>query len=525
MLRNLGAVKNLRMPGNLERLTELTEWAGWTTDSIINEMTIYPYYRTVSGNFYDSLLETAKTGAGSTPSKLATNLTGKIIRQKSIVFCQECRADAFNEHGFLYLKREHYLPGVYVCASHERPLTISMISDESTLSLQGLGDDVGGKLEGILDSEFALFLARKSKLLLNYDEEKSRKEARDNRLKIKRGIEELGWLSASGRLIDGRLFEAWSRECNQEFLGSLGVKCSRLQPWLKKVVEGGINNRFLVHPIWMLILEWLVLKETAQDPQFALFRYIKGDIMKCPNPICGREMSVVLGQMKQCDRCGYTFKVSKKRAVISEIIDRGERWRKHLSTLLQEEAPLKKIAAELGASPITIKREALKLGFKARWKTPPDVKEVGVSIARLRSEREKWLVVRQSNPLAGRKELRKLTPITWKWLYRNDRTWLYENYPENLLDLKKCSMDAVRKIEDRDKAKTLISMIRSGELRNTIGGKRPTFNKLSAVLNLPLLSNARYQPLYRWTSRVACLLIASSKALSSKKVYREGAND
>ena len=356
------------------------------------------------------------------PSRYVNNLVGKTLHLERLAVCPDCFAENKAKFGFGYIQREHQLPGVIWCAEHDRWLYIYADSPQQ-LSVESINLHALHKPETTLSSSLALRIAQQSKKVL----EKEKPEI--SPVSLKSMMVDLGWISPNGTLIDNRLLEQWSKTYPEELMVQLGAQFSLNRQHLKNLVTGVLNGDTPVHPLWKIMLESLVIGSAAADPQFDLFGDRRGDYMLCPNPLCELKQAVRLGHDQICPNCSYHWWVSRKRAVLGKVIDRGPVWKRELKRLLDDQTPLKKIAKALKASPENIKREALELGYAAIWKKPKQRHEYTTSVLDIKAARGEWQQVIKSNTELSRKELRAVAPALWKWLYRNDRAWLEQNQP------------------------------------------------------------------------------------------------
>jgi len=413
---------NPRMPGALAKLESVVEDDGWTVEAIFENRTLYSYFKKLPEDFFDTIKGAAFRTDGHSPSYLLQNLLGSIKNLHQFQVCPMCIEGAQHEFGFAYLRREHQLPGVRYCSLHNCWLRSFNVENSRGLGFSSLTPDSGIVNVPRIDAELAKYVAYRSDRILH-----GQSPIRDKK-RLMTQLIELKWVSDRGALISNRLLNNWVSKYSA-IADELSVNASFDRQWIKQLVNSLNNENHAVHPLWHLLLEKLVLDATLEDPQFLLFGDRRGGLLDCPNPLCTDRSRVYLGQNHQCPMCNYTIWVSRKRVAVGKILDRGEVWRRELKRLLDDETPLKIIAKKLGASPLNIKREAAELGFKARWKKPVERIEVKPSVKKLLSYRQEWTALRAEQPCLGRKALRGKAPVAWKWLYRNDRSWLEAHSP------------------------------------------------------------------------------------------------
>jgi hypothetical protein len=100
---------------------------------------------------------------------------------------------------------------------------------------------------------------------------------------------------------------------------------------------------------------------------------------------------------------------------------------------------LRRLADQLGVDPMTVKRQATRLGLSARntreqstTQVEPVLGPLGAQFLPVRDtkiDRTSWLELCEHNPEASRTQLRRLAPALFARLYRNDRAWLRTQSP------------------------------------------------------------------------------------------------
>ena len=421
-IRDRRKLLNLRAPSQITMLCTGDDNQLRSAEHLASEHTIYPYFANISNTFRDELIHHSLDGSAISARKKINSLVGQLTYQNYVVFCPDCNENSNAELGYIFLRREHYLPGVFTCPHHGMMLRISETVSSRDLTLEGIGKKYREALPEGLDRNMAMYLSIEAQKILA-----TQPQAAD--FDIKAACVDLGWISENGTLISNRLLEAWSAQFSDDLLRTLGFRFHMDRQQLKKVVLGAALNTLPVHPLLGTLLKKLILSSTTDDPQFDLFGDRRGDYMHCPNPLCELKQAVRLGHDQTCPNCSYHWWVSRKRAVVGKVIDRGSVWKHGLKRLLDEQTPLKKIAKALKASPENIKREALELGYAAIWKKPKQRHDYSTSVLDIKAARSEWQKVIKSNTELSRKELRAVTPALWKWLYRNDRGWLEQNQP------------------------------------------------------------------------------------------------
>jgi hypothetical protein len=129
---------------------------------------------------------------------------------------------------------------------------------------------------------------------------------------------------------------------------------------------------------------------------------------------------------------------------ISSVQSYGQVWEEALRELWEDASiPLYEVSKELGVSDLTVKRHAIRLGLSYPRKTSQSKRASGKLLKRyvmtrqprkltqssLEAHRNKWMIVRETNPDAGRGELRKIAYSLYLCLQRNDANWFKAHLP------------------------------------------------------------------------------------------------
>lgn len=149
-----------------------------------------------------------------------------------------------------------------------------------------------------------------------------------------------------------------------------------------------------------------------------------------------------------CQYCGFVYARSGPDADPEDqwrrgrIIQYGNLWEDALRKSWHDATlSVNSIAQQLGVDPLTVKRQAVRLGLplerqhegnvvqltlvKPLCQSIPNQGNTGDS----QSYRAAWLSTMQQYPDCGTKALRVLVPQTYTWLYRHDKAWLQMHLP------------------------------------------------------------------------------------------------
>lgn len=123
-------VASIDLPGSLKVLAQrIPSGSGWTADRIVDELTLLPYYVAfqsprVARQARTALIE-GQTKGLLVRLGMAAFRAGRVTRLR---FCSACLQEMQARYGEYYWRRNHQLPGVFVCAEHGRVLKLSTVS-------------------------------------------------------------------------------------------------------------------------------------------------------------------------------------------------------------------------------------------------------------------------------------------------------------------------------------------------------------------------------------------------------------
>jgi Tn7-like transposition protein D/TniQ len=145
--------------------------------------------------------------------------------------------------------------------------------------------------------------------------------------------------------------------------------------------------------------------------------------------------------------CGFTYSRTgpdhrgDKQFLRNKIQAFGSAWETSLQTLWEEKtASLRAIARQLGVDPLTVKRQAARIGLPfprpvSRCSPPKRAEKTSLPLAQvsertaLETYRTIWLATIQEHPGSGVRILRSVVPGPYSWLYKHDKMWLQTHSP------------------------------------------------------------------------------------------------
>lgn len=117
------------LPSRLNYLAKVLPEGACDANTLIDEMTVFPYYRPFLSARQIRLSVMAMRGDNAESLKIRLGLVaGRLGSSNSFRYCDECLAEDADIHGQGYWHRAHQLPGVMVCFQHG--CALNKVSDE-----------------------------------------------------------------------------------------------------------------------------------------------------------------------------------------------------------------------------------------------------------------------------------------------------------------------------------------------------------------------------------------------------------
>jgi hypothetical protein len=458
--RDLFHAKNvtvsLTLPTNLKVFIQtLPKGHGYTEEHIIANHTLFPYYAFGLSDTRAKKLHADMMGSNGKAIHLSTGITASPIpKPRYARFCPTCLKEDIENYGETYWHISHQIPGICVCPKH------AVWLEDSTFPIRG--QSAKYKLEP--PRKVAIFL-NPSPLNLAKSIDRHRlwlaKEAmstmeltplRSEPIKLRKHylhlLHQKGLALSNGRLKIQKILDAFNNFYPQNFLKELGceIQANTKESWLLRNLRlseeriSPIQHLLVIH-----FLGWDV-KSISANPIIKLDMPFGSGPWHCLNQVClyhlQKTIQAVTIHHKEgfpvgvfsCPKCGYTYsrrgpdRSSEDKYRKPRIIDYGHQWREKIIKLSADsKISLRAKARELGVDPKTVLRhQNLKSsghGLEGSHKSKK-TKEI-------KSRRTLWLALVKQHPGLGVAELRKLSPSTYSWLYRNDRSWLMTQRPKS----------------------------------------------------------------------------------------------
>lgn len=128
----------LDLPGHLDHLAGCFPVAfGIDPDWLIDESTLFPYLMAFQTEATRSTLRgKLKTGQPTFYGTQAGLVAGRSSGPLSLKYCADCAKEMEQEHGEVYWRRDHQIPGVLLCPRHHRSLFSFRPAEEGLASVR-----------------------------------------------------------------------------------------------------------------------------------------------------------------------------------------------------------------------------------------------------------------------------------------------------------------------------------------------------------------------------------------------------
>jgi hypothetical protein len=114
-----GRVVMSDLPSGLQALANVIPGMVWTTDRLIDETTLFPYFSPYLSDRQVICARRAMAGTTASGLKMLLGLlASRLGGRNRLRFCEQCRQRDADERGVAYWHRVHQLPGVWLCPFH-----------------------------------------------------------------------------------------------------------------------------------------------------------------------------------------------------------------------------------------------------------------------------------------------------------------------------------------------------------------------------------------------------------------------
>lgn len=448
------------LPSHIESLLEnLTPGSKHTSESFTQQNTLFPFYAPFlplerSKMVYDSM---QKHCSGDIHTR--TGITASSVPQiKFFRFCQNCLQEDIEIYGEPYWHRVHQIAGVLICPIHQILLQNSIIKIQNENRHEFYAADVDNCI-------FKPYLVEYDKVTLTklLEIAKDTEEVLNSALPSKSGewfrrkytslLIEKGLATASGRIYQKEFINEFINYYGRVFLQLVHseIDIDNENNWLSSIVR---KHRKVFHPLrHLLLIRFLEQSiseffesENKEQNQFgegswtcfngAANHYLQKAI-KTVSVSYSHDIKKIIGTFS-CD-CGFVYSTSdtdvphSQKLSYGKIKSFGKMWERKLKKLLiDEKVSLREAGRQLKVDTKTVILHAKQLGIIKENKATDNTSTIDSSEI-FRNKRKEyrsiWTQEKRKHRSSSRKELRKINPKIYIWLYRNDSKWLESNSP------------------------------------------------------------------------------------------------
>lgn len=514
----------------------------WTVSKIIEEHTLFPYFRTFLTPDRVKRVQECMKGHDSLAAKIVSGSAASRIRTPDwIRFCPRCAERDKKEFDEYYWHRLHQAPGVEVCPTHNLFLNNSVArirnrdNNHDFVSAERAITDITARPLDTSNRNHQVLLRIAQDTAWLLDQKGFAPGLEDLRQRYARLLFDRGLASYGGWVWSRKLIRALESYYTSELLGHLqcGIEDNNQSSWPSVIVKDLKRGKFH-HPLQhLLLIQMLGLSAEAFFELLTEYKPLGNGPWPCLNPSCAKYGKAIITQCRilmsyqygnripvgvfECD-CGFIY-YRKGPDTSPGTVSRFDRvkaygpvWEAALRDCWNDSTKtLEDIALYLCGSKSTerIKIEAERLGlpfprkagnFKAavRYKkrsasvkVPPQPR---VSFqATVREYRQRWREALKQNHGLSRTQLREKCGKLYKWLSQNDGTWLRNHLPpprDHHFDWASLDVELSKKVREsaeRHRQSTIPKRITV----HSIGRETDSYDYLRKNLaNLPLTSAA-----------------------------------
>jgi hypothetical protein len=449
-------IPSLEIGSNINRLAKNLGTL-YTSDYIIKKHTIFPFYSPFLPKARKiELIEDIKYKDGNGLYARLGILAGSICKKNGIYYCPCCAKNEVEKNGEAFIHREHQLQGVYICPKDGAELKRYSIDKSNTSRIEfirldkRLLDFRDIRVINNIHCDKLYKISQNAYYLLQTDLSKVSKEKLLE--KYKNLLYERDLTTSSKRIRQRELYDDFISFYGKDFLKLIDsdIDYNDEYNWLRVITR---DVKRAVHPIRHLLL---INFFNAEIDNFFKgisieFRPFGESPWPCLNKAAEHYKKTVIKDLKITEdyktrvavgtftcECGFVYsrkgpdKVEADRYKIGRIKSFGKVWEDRLKSYLKEEKyGLRETARLIGCDPRTILRYDALLGvhcFKGA-----DIVSGGKEKSEDNNSLEKYkeciLKNIAVNPLLTRTELRKICKKEYTYIYRNDKSWLFDTLP------------------------------------------------------------------------------------------------
>ncbi|WP_033827185.1 TnsD family Tn7-like transposition protein [Bacillus andreraoultii] len=418
---------------------------------LIKNHTMFPLYTAfLPDEKANSIYEAMISDNGGKIFMQSGLMASAIPQNKYFKYCPICFKEDLNQYGELYWHRIHQLPGNFICCKHQvwiKESTVPIIqSNKHIYDVPTLENcDLFNVKDVINNENIYEEIIKEINFLLNNTLDTHFSFTHYTEFYRKHLIEK-GYASINGYVHQEKLQMDFKEFYSDRFLQDLhcNLQSSGSNSWLSNITR---KHRKTFHPYYhVLLLKFLQLSVTDIFQNNLPFQPFGLPNWPCLNTVCRHYKKDVIQEItiRSCEKtkkpigrftcsiCGFSYtrkgvdKADEDRCKYTRVMEFGSVWKDKLRVLLDQGLSYREIARTLKVDTNTvIKYEKELRGVSERQHEDISQKK-GKDTNKHRRE---WLELQKCHPNSSKTQLRKISPATYAFLYRNDREWLNSNSP------------------------------------------------------------------------------------------------
>lgn len=476
-------------PSHLNHLiSALPEGHLYTTDILIENHTLFPFYAPfLPAGRTDKIREYMRSSIRGGAVYPSLGLLTSKITLNALRYCPSCAQEDQEQYGEAYWHCIHQIPGVTACARHQlflnngcpHPREIENRNEHLVRAEEAINLSLLQPLDlGNIDHRVHLRIAEDAEWLSKNDLRNL--TLGDFNARYRYVLFNSRLLTFGGSLSLTKIKEKFVEAFSAELLKETACEVTGKHTWIDRLFN---NPEASQHPVRHLL--FIQFCNRSLDEFIKLPPEIKpfGNApFPCLNPAAEhfrqsviKEVNIKNKQKSDTEisgtfycNCGFVYRKfgrdekGKRRFEFDRVVRFGDVWDDALKQVFEQGEPnLEETAKKFGVVERTLLRQIARLCLTDKYDSlkPKRLGKAIMSFEEIEAKRiafrEEWLKMRRENPELSRSKLRWVNENVHTWLYKNDKIWLFENYPEikkdrvryNLVDWKKRDEEAAPKIK------------------------------------------------------------------------------
>ncbi len=332
---------------------------------LLMDFTLYPYLTAFQpAEVRQSVQDALIAGHGDWINVRLGLAASQIQAATALRYCPACRQEMLTRHGELYWRRDHQLPGVFVCPDHGIPLQDSLVRPGTVGQHDFLAADEGNcpdiAADSVAQAAVPWRMAQRCADLLRNPPDARPLHAWGET--YRQDLRRRGFGKGDERVDQKKLSQAFAQWQGKPDGGG---------DWLAAMAR---KHRKAFQPYHHMLLQLFL---DAQAPVAETSPFGPGP-WSCRNPLAdhfGQPVALLADTHREDGRligrficsCGYAFSLAAAPDSKPRILDLGPLFRQRLCDLVASGQGLRATARALAVDPGTVLRHAERLGLAVPW--------------------------------------------------------------------------------------------------------------------------------------------------------------